>query len=691
MSGRRVRRRKERTAEAQRRAAERDAIFQAMANPVIIYNTRQKPISANPAALEALGLALSDKAAGPKLAAALQRMNLRRDDGRPVAAESAPAQRALRGEIVRNEHYIVADKNGQDRFVLISCAPFRVAGRIAGAISIWHDVTEQRWSALRLEQALQDSRRRQMEIAALLAGARAVLEKTSFVETAETIFAFCKNLLQATAGYVALLSKDGTQNEIVFLDAGGLPCNVDSSLPMPIRGLREVTYRTGEPVFENNFHTGPWMKYMPEGHAVLHNVLFAPMKIESKVVGLIGLANKPGGFVEHDARMATAFGELAALALHNSRAREALEHSEARFRSLAETANDAVITIDARGRIVFWNRAAETIFGYASAEILGQSLERIIPESLRSAHRCALLRAAETGRTRLVGKTLALPGLRKDGSEFPLELSLASWQTVEGRFFTGIVRDITERKQAEAEIHALNAELAERIEQLRAANADLESFSYSVSHDLRSPLAVIDGFSQVLLTEYGERLEEEGKRFLDIIRSNARQMGQLIEDLLAFSRTGRQPLSPAPVNMDELVKIVLGELQQTWEGRNVQLDIRSLPPARGDWALLRQVWTNLLSNAMKFTRHRPIARVEVGGESREGENIYYVKDNGAGFDMQYAGKLFGVFQRLHSTEEFEGTGVGLAIVQRIVRRHGGRVWAEGKVDEGAVFYFSLPR
>ncbi|MCX8035662.1 MAG: PAS domain S-box protein [Candidatus Sumerlaeia bacterium] len=662
-----------------------------MAHPVVIYNSRQKPISANPAALAALGLAPSAKPAGPELAAALQRMNLRHDDGRPVAPDESPAHRALRGQVVRNEPHIIADKNGRDRCLLISCAPFRVAGRIAGAISIWHDVTEQRRAALQLEQALQDSRRRQMEIAALLAGARVILEKTTFVETAETIFAFCKNLIQATAGYIAILSKDGTQNEVVFLDAGGLPCNVDPSLPMPIRGLREVTYRTGEPVFDNDFPSSRWMEYMPEGHAVLQNVLFAPMKIENRVVGLIGLANKPGGFVEHDARMATAFGELAALALQNSRAREALEHSEARFRSLAETANDAVITIDAAGKIVFWNRAAETIFGYSADEMLGQPLERIIPESMRAAHRCALLRVAETGQTRLVGKTLALPGLRKDGSEFPLELSLASWQTVEGRFFTGIVRDITERKRAEAEIRALNAELAERIEQLRAANADLESFSYSVSHDLRSPLAVIDGFSHVLSTEYSDRLDEEGKRFLDLIRSNTRQMGQLIEDLLAFSRTGRQPLSPAPVNMDELVQIVLAELQPTWQGRNVQLDIRPLPPARGDWSLLRQVWTNLLSNALKFTRHRPTARVEVGGESRDGESIYYVKDNGAGFDMQYAGKLFGVFQRLHSTEEFEGTGVGLAIVQRIVRRHGGRVWAEGKVGEGAVFYFTLPQ
>ena len=241
---------------------------------------------------------------------------------------------------------------------------------------------------------------------------------------------------------------------------------------------------------------------------------------------------------------------------------------------------------------------------------------------------------------------------------------------------------LAERQRAEKE-------LLKRTTELESANKELEAFSYSVSHDLRAPLRAIDGFSRVMLEEYTDKLDDEGKRYLNIVRDNTQKMGQLIEDLLALSRLGRKEMQVSRIDMAKLAKTVYDELKEANPGRNIQLEIKTLPPAYGDQAMIHQVFVNLLSNAIKFTRFKENAVIEIGSIARMNENVYYVKDNGVGFDMQYLNKLFGVFQRLHSAEDFEGTGVGLAIVQRIIHRHGGKVWAEGKVNEGATFYFNL--
>jgi light-regulated signal transduction histidine kinase (bacteriophytochrome) len=245
-----------------------------------------------------------------------------------------------------------------------------------------------------------------------------------------------------------------------------------------------------------------------------------------------------------------------------------------------------------------------------------------------------------------------------------------------------------------AEINQLNADLerrvAERTEELASANRELESFSYSVSHDLRAPLRAIDGFSQILQEDYRDKLDDEGKRLLGVVRDNTRRMGVLIDDILKFSRAGRTEFSFVQIDMENLAREVGTELRAS-AASDLQIEIESIPPAQGDRAMMHQVFVNLLSNAIKFSRTRATPKITVGSFIEGNEVVYFVRDNGVGFDMQYADKLFGVFQRLHGMDEFEGTGIGLAIVKRVVTRHGGRVWAESKLGEGATMYFSLPR
>ncbi len=257
--------------------------------------------------------------------------------------------------------------------------------------------------------------------------------------------------------------------------------------------------------------------------------------------------------------------------------------------------------------------------------------------------------------------------------------------------FRPMLRNIAERMRAEESLRQLNQELQFTAEELALAYKDMEGFSYSVSHDLRAPLRIVRGMSNIMLEDYYDKLDEKGRKLLNSIQAHAERMDRLVLALLDLSTVGRQEMKIDEIDMEKEARLIAADVKAVAPERNIEVNIGHLPPAHGDPTLIRQVLTNLISNAVKFTGARESALIMVGGRSKDSENVYYVKDNGAGFDMAHADKLFSAFQRMHREKEFEGIGIGLSIVERIVRRHDGRVWAEGKPREGATFYFSLPR
>jgi PAS domain S-box-containing protein len=360
--------------------------------------------------------------------------------------------------------------------------------------------------------------------------------------------------------------------------------------------------------------------------------------------------------------------------------------------AIVESSDDAIFSKSLDGIIASWNPGATRLFGYSASEIIGQPMLLLIPTD-RVHEEARIIAEIKQGRQVPYFETMRR---RKDGRLVDVSVTISPIKDPGGKVVAAsqIARDITDRKQAEARLHSLNQELEQRVHertaQLVASYRELESFSYSVSHDLRAPLRHILGYVDILQTEAAGRLDTNDRQTLRTIVESAQQMSQLIDALLAFSRMGRAEMQFTLVRLESLVEEARNDLRNEIQGRDIDWQVGQLPEVRGDPLMLRQVFVNLLSNALKYTQPRAQARIEIGARAAAGETVCFVRDNGVGFDTKYADKLFGVFQRLHPASEFEGIGIGLANVKRIIQRHGGRVWAKGAMDAGATFYFSLP-
>ena len=584
--------------------------------------------------------------------------------------------RLMSGEIEPVEYFEnpVLTKKGDERTIAWHNTVIKdEAGKITGTISSGEDITERKVAEEMLINALEESQQRQSEISAVLEGAHSVLKYHDFKSAAQAIFNSCKNLIGATSGYVALLNKDGTENEVVFLDPGGLPCSVDPRLPMPIRGMRGKVYHDKKALYHNDFTNSEWMKFMPKGHAKLSNVLFAPMIVEGKVAGLLGIANKPEGFQENDIHMATAFAELASIALIQKRAEETIRHSEEYFRLVTENALDIITIIDAKGTILYKSLSVELVLGYKREDLIGRKIYAFVhPDDLPYVTNTFNHLIQNPGSVLFI----QLRHRHKDDSWRILEV--IGKNLLDNSAVAGIVinsRDITERIRTEDE--------------LRRSNTDLQQFAYAASHDLQEPLRVIAGFIKLLEKRYKDKLDTTGQEFIGFTLDGVKRMQVLIKDLLEYSKVGAAGKEFQPTDCSFVITQAISNLRAAIEEQQAIITYDNLPTIMADASQLSRLFQNLIGNAIKFHgRYKP--RVHISAGKKANEWIFSIRDNGIGIDSGNIERIFVIFQRLHSREKYSGTGIGLAICKRIVERHGGHIWVESETGKGSTFFFTMP-
>jgi PAS domain S-box-containing protein len=688
----------------------RDAVVESMADAVIVMDVQDRIVDFNPAARRIIGHTPSE-AVGQPAGTVLS--------GRPKGSTDLTELLVERYHDVTEAHseIVLAEGEAWHTFDLRISPLYDQRRRLTGRLVTLRDITERKQAEEALYKAHDELEIRVRERTAELARANEALQAeiaerrraeeelkgerdflSAIRERAETrlgtlyeavvtamtsvhldeILNHTMAALQETVrpDDIAILLVEPETNELVIRAHTGFPGGPKLMRRAIGVGIPGWVVQTGQPVLLDDVR-GDERYHGCDADTL--SELCVPLRVGERIIGAINLeSRRMATFSEEDLRLLSILAGHLATVIENARLFEETEHLKVFNESIVQGMTEALCIEDADGMITFVNPAMEQLLGYAANELVGQHWQTIlVPEEVERAMEKTSQRPAgvsERYETRLQ---------TKDSHEVPVLVSARP--LFEEEKFTGVLTafiDITERKRAEEA-------LRERTVQLQATNKELEAFTYSVSHDLRAPLRSIDGFSLALLEDYADKLDEDGQDYLRRVRAASQRMAELIEDLLQLSRLTRREMRRETVDLSALAQESAAELQMSQPERQVEFVIEEGVVTDGDAGLLRVVLENLLGNAWKYTSKHPSARIEFGVTQQDGEVAYFVCDDGAGFDTAYADRLFGAFQRLHSTTEFEGTGIGLATVQRIIHRHGGRVWAEGAVEQGATFYFTL--
>jgi len=525
---------------------------------------------------------------------------------------------------------------------------------------------------------------------ALLEIAGAVGEALDPVRIAQLAVKGAAPLLQADAAYVWMWDDQAEVLRIIARHDPGATASAkqDSRVGESIVGQ---VFVQRQPVVVDDYQSWEFARRTMASSGA-KSAMGVPLLINDRPIGTLVVHNyQQRPFDGRQVELLSLFAAQVAPALEMARLYVEADRRRAEAEAISISLAEGVCATNASGIITFANPAAQKLLGLEEHELLGHDLHRVVHRHLSDSVPCFLDEVLHQGAAAHVEDD---DFYRANGSTLSVALSASA--IIEGEAVTGLVlafRDITARKQLEVQLQRFNTELEQRVlertEELEAANHELEAFSYSVSHDLRSPLRSMDGFCQVLLEEYGDRLDEAGRGYLHRVRAGSQRMAQLIDDLLELSRVTRVEMRRQPVNLTEIAWSAIEDLRLSGPERAVTFAVAEGLELHGDPQLMRIVLVNLLANAWKFSSKHATAHIEFGAKEINGQRTFFVRDDGAGFDMNYAHKLFGPFQRLHGMSEFEGTGIGLATVQRAIRRHGGNVWAEGVPEQGACVYFSM--